>query len=114
MSEERDVDYKPKLQSHRAVQQLAPNRPRRATRKQTNYDEAAITVESEEESTSSTVEGAVGSEGNRVQEVDSERLWSETPSDSTVKSGQGWSPLTMHRRTDQLISGLVDLKTQLG
>ena len=113
MSEGRDADYKPKLLSRKRVQTLASDRPRRATRKVTNYEEEAIFVDSDNESTNSAVEGAVGSLSARVEGVNSERFWSETLSDLTVKSEWYWSPHTVNTRTDHLIEGIKELKSQL-
>ena len=114
MSEEKDRDYKPKLSVNRRVQQTTTTtRPRRTTRKELNYEDQAIKIDSDEESTTTTGESAVGRRDTDLLEVESERVWSDTDSDITVKTEKCWSPQTCHKRTGALVEGIEELKTQL-
>ena len=118
MSEDRDRDYKPKQHSYRHLQQTSTDRPRRATRKELDYKESPILVESDEETKESTAEGAVesgvdtrGTTSLRGRNL--ERTWSEVSSEISVKT-ECWSPGRVERRTEGLIQGIQDLKFQFG
>ena len=90
MSEGKDSDYKPKTAGHRRVQQITTVRPRRNTRKDISYKDQPIQIDSEEESTCSTIEGVVGRREGAGVQGESDRGWSDTASDITVKSEEFW------------------------
>ena len=94
MSRGEDQDYQPEPHRLRGFQTAAAERPRRATRKTLDYKEQPVVVVSDEEAetTEGTTEGAVervpvsgrGTKG--LWALQSESVWSDIASDSTVKS----------------------------
>ena len=109
MSERTDKDYKPLNYYKRKTRPLS-ERPRRAARTVTSYEEKVVVITSEEETVSMASEGDIT---DRVAELEVDSLWSETESVSTFKSEACLSPQTLSKKTDNVISNLAELQTQL-
>ena len=84
-------------------------RPRRLTRKQVDYSNSG------EGSSRQEIEGevVVKAEWKRLRECSTEALWGDSASDITERENSCESPSTVGRRTDILIEGVDQLKSQL-
>ena len=130
MSEGSDQEYKPILHGER-LQVYKVDRPRRLTRKEVDYKEQVIVLESDEE-TERTSKGVL--EGNRVENwaarsrlTLAQREGSELGSDSTVQycsktesvltdtltKSAFWSPRTLQARTSGLIRTIQEVQHQV-
>ena len=114
MSDRGDTDYKPQLQGRKKQVHTSGTRPRRATRKDTNYEEKPIVITSEEDHSQSSSEG----EEQRVVDRESVSIdgfgsFSDTLSILTIKSESCWSPQTLNRKTENIITNLSELQSQL-
>ena len=130
MSEGSDKDYKPILQGKK-LKPYTADRPRRATRKEVDYKESAIVLESDEE-TWTTTQGVVkgelvstwarrsicrladreesdlGSEGTR-------QYGSEPEGTTTDRQGQSefWSLRTLQSKTTGLFQSIQEVQQQI-
>ena len=114
MSDRGDRDYKPKQPCKETKSSTSGSRPKRTTRKETNYEEKHIVITSEEETSVSDTEGVVNSrEMDRLAGLDLDRLWTDTSSVGTIKTEPCWSPQTLNKKTDSIITNLSELQLQL-
>ena len=119
MSRESDREYKPTTQQLRAITAGKINRPVRPRRKPVQYNDLVDITESDGEVDLQGSEGAVNSSPDRVPRSTQglrassvESLWG-----SSDRSGsdllESWSPGTFERRTNTLIEGVEQVRTQL-
>ena len=114
MSEGMDEEYKPTMQQLRARTEKKRDRPIRVTRTIKDYKEEVTISDSEEESTVEPSEGGVeGISRGRVDQRRWNRVVSETPSEQSSRSGLSWSPHTFEVKTEQVISTLQEVRSQL-
>ena len=110
MSKGSDQDYKP-AQQGRKLKEYAADRPRRATRKEVDYKEVQIVLESDEE-TEPTTQGVVRRGVVRriaereIRDCSLESVWGGSRTES-------WSPQTAQRKTNKVVEGLREVQQQL-
>ena len=110
MSRRGEEEYKP--QNYKGRQQTGPvrTRPTRAARTVTSYEEKRIVISSEEDAASTESDGiSEDTSTDRLEGLDLDRLWSDTTSVGTVKSEACWSPQTVNKKTEHLISNLENI-----
>ena len=114
MSRRGDKDYKPEGNQLKGIKIEQKERPVRITRAHIDYKDVVEITDSEEESTREDSKGVV------VGEVEPQTFagylianLSDTDSTVTSKSDYGWSPRTLSRKTDNIITNLSELREQL-
>ena len=109
-----DGDYKPNLQLLRGKSIPQRERPVRASRSTKEYTETVVVTDSETESSLNESEGAVSAvAGSELGLVDRLADFSDNSSIVTVKIEACWSPHTVSRKTENIITNLSELQTHL-
>ena len=124
MSKGSDQDYKPILQGKKLKGQTV-DRPRRTTRKEVDYKESLTVLESDDD-TDSTSQGVVKGElastwaaGSRIRPSDrgrearahsTESIWVGSERSDSIHC---WSLGTFERRTNTLLEGVEEVRSQL-
>ena len=114
MSNRSDRDYKPKPQGKKVYIPPTGKRPTRTTRKETDYTERQIVIASDEEEELTGSEGAVSGVVDSESDI-ADRLadFSDTSSNLTIKSELCWSPCTLSKKTESIITNLSEIQSHL-